>query len=125
MTFETGRGINPAFAPVPAQIVAAVRERPLRRVLVLVARLELCLVGMAIGAERFLMAGGTGLFLLPGVKLVLAVKVVRLVIQGAPLILMALAAVDKPLDFLRMLSGNAGGIGAGIKIDDPDQQWQH
>jgi hypothetical protein len=124
MTFQTGRGVDPAFDPVPVQIIAAVRERPFRRVLVLVAWLDLFLVGMAIGAERFLMTGRTDRFLLSGIKLVPAVKVVRLVIQGAPLILMALAAVDKSFDFLRVLSGNTRGVGAGMEINDPDQQWK-
>ena len=115
MTLGTGSRIDPAIDLVLAQIVAAVRQRPLRGILVLVARLDLFLVGMAIGTERFLMAGGTGKFLLRGIKPVLKVKIVRLVIEGAPTVAMALRAIDQPLHFYGVYPGNTVGIRAGIE----------
>ena len=48
MTFQARGRIDPAVDPVLGQVIPTVRQRALRRILELVARLELFLVGMAV-----------------------------------------------------------------------------
>ena len=53
MALEAGCRVQPAVDPVLRQIVATVREvSPRRRILVFVARFQLFLVAVAVGAER-------------------------------------------------------------------------
>lgn len=125
MALEAGNWIDPALNPMPAEIVPAVGQHALRRILEFVARLDLNLAGVAIGAEGFLMAGSTGKLLLSAVKFMLEVKIGRPVIQGAPLIGMAAGAVSKPFDFHGVWFGNTRGLGAGIEDTPQDQQPQN
>jgi len=124
MALEAGSRIDPAFNPVPAEVIAAVRQHPFGGILVFIARLDFGLAGVTIGAERFLMAGCAGKLLLSAVKFMLEVKIRGLVIPDGPLIGMATFAVRKPLDFHRMLLGHAGGFGTGIENTPQNQQHQ-
>lgn len=114
MAFCAGSRVDPSFNAVAAQVIAAMRQVTFRGSLVFIAGLELLFVGMAIRAEGFAMARGTDSSLSHGVVLMLAVEIISLVVQGDELILVALAAVDKPLDFLRVLPGETGAVGTGI-----------
>jgi hypothetical protein len=124
MALETGSRINPTLNPMPAEIIAAVRQRPFRGILVFIARLDFGLAGMTIGAERLLMAGRAGKFLLGAVKFMLEVKIRGPVIQGTPLIGMTTHAVGESLDLHRMFLGHTDGLGTGIENTPQDQQYQ-
>lgn len=80
MALHTFGRIYPPVNPVPTHIIATVRQVAFRSSLVFVARLDFFLIGVAIVAKRFLMAGITGIALLPGVKFMLTVKIIRLMV---------------------------------------------
>jgi hypothetical protein len=62
MTDETGSRIDFAIDFMLAQIIATMGKVTFRRTGELAAGLDLCLVGVTIGTESFLMAGGAGKF---------------------------------------------------------------
>src|SRR5574341_2384802 len=84
VAWEARSRVDPAVDPVLREIVSPVRHGPLRRVLVLVARLEFLLVRMAIGAEGLHVADLAGRFLLDRVELVAGREVLRMVKRCAP-----------------------------------------
>ena len=115
MALHTGSRIDPAIDLVLAQIVTTVWQRPLRGVLVFVARFDLFLVSMAIDTEGFLMAGITGSLLLACIKSMLRIKIVSLVIEGTPTVIMTLRAIDQPLHLDGVYAGYTVGIRAGTE----------
>lgn len=109
-----GGRVDPPVDLVLAQVVATVRQVPLGGVGELVAWFDLLLMGMAVGAERFLMAGGAGQALPLGVKAVLGEEVRRLVVERLPGVGMAFTAIGHSRDRLRMGLDDAGSVGARI-----------
>ena len=116
MTGETGRGIDPAVDLVLGEIISPVGQGPLRVVFKLVARFDLLLVRVAVGAEGFRMADLTGLLLLRSIELVLF-DVIRpvAVVQCCPPIIMTIAAQVHARACVWMFSGKARCRGTGEK----------
>lgn len=83
MTGETGSRIDFAVDLMLAQIVATMRKGPFRGIEKLAARLDLFLVGMAVGTEGLLMAGGAGKFR-AGINFVLGHEIRGFVVERAP-----------------------------------------
>jgi hypothetical protein len=98
------------------EIISAVGQCPFRGIFVLVARLDLFLVRVAIGAEGFLMADHTGMPLLRSIELVLF-DVIRpvAVVQCRPPISMTITAQVHARAYLRMLSDKTRCLGTGEK----------
>jgi hypothetical protein len=122
MTDETGSRIDFAIDFMLTQIIATMGKVPFRRAGELAAGLNLCLVGVTIGTESFLMAGGAGKFR-AGINLVLGHKIGCLVVESTPGIAMALSAVGQSLDRFRVNSGDAGGVCTGVQ--NACHQWHH
>jgi hypothetical protein len=125
VALQAGNGIDPPFDSVAAEIITAMGRCPFRLTLVFVTGFDLFPVGVTIGAEGFLVAGGTGLLLLARIKLVSAIEIVRLVVQGPPAILVAFRAIDKTLHLHRVLSLEAGGVCAGEKKDHHEDHQRY
>jgi hypothetical protein len=122
MTDETGSRIDFAIDFMLAQIIATMGKVAFRRTGELAAGLNLCLVGVTIGTESFLMAGGAGKFR-AGINLVPGHKIGSLVVECTPGIAMALTTVGQSLDRFRVSSGDAGGVCTGVK--NACHQWHH
>jgi len=114
MTPDARGRIDLAVDLVLAQVITAMGQRPFGRVEVLVARLDLFLVGMAVNTEGFLMAGCAGKSR-TGIDLVLEHKIRRLVIEGTPRVAMALGTVGQPRNSFGMDPGDTGGVCAGME----------
>ena len=115
MAFHTRDRINPAVDLVLAEIIATVRQRPFRGILVLVTWLYFLLVGMAIGTKGFFVADGAGKFLLLGIVPVLLIKADRFVIELSPVVSMTFGTVGKTLNLFRVVFVDVTGIDAGIE----------
>jgi len=122
MATETRSWIDFAVNLVLVQVIAPMREIAFRRVLVFVARLDLLLVGVAVGTEGFLVTGGAGIFG-SGISAMFCHEIRGLVIQGSPRVAMAFAAVGKSLNRFGMHSGDTVGVCTGI--ENAQQQWHH
>jgi hypothetical protein len=122
MTDETGSRIYFTIDFMLTQIITTMGQVAFRRSGELAAGLNLCLVGVTIGTESFLMAGGAGKFR-AGINLVPGHKIRSLVVECAPGIAMALTAVGQTLDRFRVSSGDAGGVCTGIQ--NTCHQWHH
>jgi hypothetical protein len=115
MTLNAGGRVNPAVYPVLAQVVTTVRQEPLGRFFILVARFDLFLVGVAIGAKGFLMTGIAGEFVLLCIVTMLLIKSGSIVFERCPIVGVALGTVGRPLHLYRVHPGHAAGIGTGIE----------
>jgi hypothetical protein len=122
MATETRSRVNFAVDLVLIQIIAPVGEVALGRVLEFVARLDFLLVGVAVGAEGFLVAGGAGI-LGAGIGTMLCHEIGGLVIQGSPGVAMAFAAIGEALHLFGVHSGDTVGVCAGI--ENAQQQRNH
>jgi hypothetical protein len=102
---------------VLADVIATVRKVALRVIGVFVTRFDLFLVSMAIGAERFLVAGTAYLAGCSRVKTMLGIKVGGAMIQSTPGVAMACRAVGHPqfADIFRVCERQAGGVGTGVQ----------
>ena len=83
MTGDTGSRVDFAVDLVLAQIITTMRQVTFRRIGILRARLNLLLVGMAVGTEGLLMARCTGVFG-AGIDLVLDHEIRGLVVESTP-----------------------------------------
>jgi len=91
MAFHAGSRIDAAVDLVLVQIIAAMRQRPLRGVLVFVAGLDLFLMRMAIRAKGFLVTDAARLGILGREKFVPRAEPFRM-IQCSPAIGVTIAA---------------------------------
>ena len=121
MALHAARRVNPAVDLMLAYIVAPVRHGPLRRILVLVARLEFFPVRVAIGTEGFLVAYTARSALLLS-KEPVPVRVVARMVQCCPPIGVAIAADRESRDFYGVHCRHAAGVGAGVY---PEQQHKN
>ncbi len=122
VALRTGSRTDLPVDHVLAQVVSTMRQVPLGRAGVLVARFDLLLVCMTVGAERILMTGGTRQPLVLGVKTMLLVEVGRLVIEGLPLIGVALAAIRHARNHHGVFFNNAG---LGKRVGCAHNQGKH
>jgi hypothetical protein len=115
VTLNAGGRVNPAVDLVLAQVIATVGQKPLGRFFILVARLDLFLVGVAIGTKGFLVTGVAGEFILLCIVTVLLIKSGIIVLERCPIIGVTLGTVGRPLHLYRVHLGHAAGIGTGIE----------
>lgn len=117
MAFDTRDRIHPAVNFVLAKIIASVGKAALGRIGKLITRLDLFLVSMTVGAERFMVAGVACLTRRSGKEAMLGHKVWSTVVHGAPGVAMACRTVGYPLlaDIFRVCTRKTVRIGAGIQ----------
>lgn len=128
MAGDTGCRIYLAVNFMLVQIIAPVRQVPSRGFLKLVARLDLFLVRVAVGAEGLRMADFAGLFMLRRVELVLShvTRPVIKVVQCRPPVGMTFAAHLRVSDVFGVLqcgvpvngTGKQQGAGQGQNYKD-------
>lgn len=84
MTFDARNGVNPSVDFVLAHIIATMREGAFGGITEFIARLDIFPVGVAVGAERFVVAGVAGLPGRSGIKTVPVHKIRCAMIECSP-----------------------------------------
>jgi hypothetical protein len=117
MTFDARCRINPAIDLVLIEIIPWMRQRPLGRILILVAWLQFIPMCMAVGTKGLLVADHTCPALLLCKKTVPLCVIARM-IQRRPPVLVAVAAEGSCCQFDRVLHSNARHMGTGIHAEE-------
>lgn len=128
MAGDTGCGIYPAVDFMLVEIIAPVRQRPIRRIFKLVAGLDLFIVPVAVGAEGLRMADIAGLLALRRVELMLfdVIRPVVQMVQCRPPIGMTFAAQGHIPDLNGMLQyPGTGNSTAKQKTAGQDQYYEN
>jgi hypothetical protein len=112
VTFETGDRVDSPVDPVPGKIVSPMGHSAPRLVFVFVARLELFLVGVAVGTEGLGVTGHAECLVPPGLKTVGRGEISGVIVGRLPFAV-TLAAEGGPVQLLGMGSGKAPGAGTG------------
>ena len=84
MTFDARNRVNFAVNAVLGHIITAMGKGPLGGIAEFITRLDIFLIGVTVGTERFMVARVTGLTSRSGIKTMLAHEIGSTMIEGAP-----------------------------------------
>ena len=117
MAFHAGSRVDPTVDFMLIEIISPVRQKAFRIIFVLIARLQLVLVRMAVGAERFFVANFAGPALLFCVE-AMSCRPVAGVVHCRPPVRVAIAADRETGYFNRMRGNDTGRVRTGVQADE-------